>query len=235
MSTQVTLQPAYLLHARPYRETSALAEVLTRDFGRISLVIKGMRQARSRYRGVRPFTSLLISCQGKSDLFNLTDLETTGMPYPLEGDNLFCGFYLNELLIRLLHPQDPYPFVFSGYQETLQALSENPKEVEPVLRQFELLLLTALGYGFALDETADKMPVLKENDYFFDPGRGLIKAPVGLQSTFKGACLLNFRQNQWSDPETRLTAKRLMQLALAPLLGKKPLKTRAVFKEAGLH
>src|SRR6185312_14455091 len=112
MTTRVTLQPAYLLHTRPYRETSLLAELFTQDFGRISAVIKGARQMRSRYRPIRPFTPLLVSYQGRSDLFNLTELEFTRMPYALEGDILFCGFYLNELLLRLLLAHDPYPFLF---------------------------------------------------------------------------------------------------------------------------
>lgn len=232
---QVTLQPAYLLHVRPYRETSSLAELLTRDFGRISVVIKGMRQPRSRYRGIRPFAPLLVSYQGKSDLFNITDLECTRMPYALEGDVLFCGFYLNELLIRLLLPQDPYPVLFSAYQQTLHALVENENGIEPALRQFELSILVALGYGFPLDQTEQQMPVLKENYYLFDPKRGLIHSPIPLQTAFKGEYLLNFNQNAWLDPETRLVAKRLMQLALAPLLGNRPLKTRTVFKEAGFH
>lgn len=226
---QVILQPAYLLHARSYRETSALAELWTRDFGRVCAVIKGMRQPRSRYRGIRPFTPLLISYGGKSDLFTLTDLEYMRMPYTLEGDVLLCGFYLNELLMRLLPSQDPYPALFSDYQITLESLSEKTHGVEPILRQFELSLLAALGYGFSLDQTEKQAPVLKGNHYLFDPKRGLIHLSTPLKTAFKGEHLLNFKQNEWLDFETRAAAKRLMQLALAPLLGNRPLKTRMVF------
>lgn len=228
---QVILQPAYLLHIRPYRETSSLAEFFTRDFGRVSAVIKGMRKIRSRYHGIRSFMPLLISYQGKSDLFNLTDLEYVQMPYLLLGDVLFCGFYLNELLIRLLLPQDPYPSVFSNYEMTLQAIDNGAlQEIEPFLRQFELSLLAALGYGFSLDQTEKQDPVLEDNYYLLDPKTGLIHSKMPLQTAFKGKHLLNFKQNTWDDIETRIAAKRLMQLAFAPLLGNKPLKTRVFFK-----
>ncbi len=228
---RVVLQPAYLLHIRPYRETSALADMFTQDFGRIGVVIKGARQLRSRYRGIRPFVPLLVSYQGKSDLFNLTDMEFLEGGCMLAGETLFCGFYLNELLIRLLLPQDPYPELFSEYQATIHMLSQEAKEMEPALRQFELSLLTALGYGFSLNQTEQQAPILEECYYLFDPKRGLVNSTILMPSTFKGEHLLNFSRQIWEDVETHVTAKRLMQAALAPLLGRRPLKTRIFFKE----
>ena len=229
MTTRITLQPAYLLHARPYRETSLLAELLTQDYGRVNIVIKGARQSRSRYGSVRPFTPLLVSYQGKTDLFNLTEVEAIRMPYPLEGDALFCGFYLNELLIRLLLPQDPYPYLFGFYQKTLQLLCEAESLIEPLLRQFEWSVLNEIGYGFSLDQTQQQEPVLNESYYLFDSKRGFVRALFSQKDAFRGEHLLKFKQNQWEDPQTRLSAKRLMKMALAPLLGKKPLKTRDFF------
>jgi DNA repair protein RecO (recombination protein O) len=230
--TSVLLQPAFLLHANAYRETSLLAKVFTRDFGLIHLVIKGARQPRSRYFGVSPFTPLLISYKGRTDLFQLTDVELVQMPYRLEGNRLFCGFYLNELLIRLLLPQESFPTLFLSYKKTLQKFACLNEAVEPQLRQFELSIIQAMGYRFELNKTKQGDSIQQDNYYIFDPKQGLIQTDVVSKNfLFKGEYLLNFWQDQWSDPQTHLCAKRLMQQALAPLIGDKPLRTRSFFKK----
>lgn len=144
---RVSQQEAYCLHRRPYRETSFLVDVLTVDHGRFTVIARAARAVKNSSQGLlQPFTPLLISWAGHGELVTLTQVELHGEVKQLQGEALYAGFYLNELLMRLLQPWDPYPQVYSMYAETLSALCESGLQSK-ILRLFEKSLLEELGYG----------------------------------------------------------------------------------------
>ena len=146
---RVQLQPAFVLHSRPYRDSSALLEVLTSEFGRISLVAKGARRSvRGRSNGaiLQPFIPLLLSFSGRAELKTVTGSEVAGDVVSLKGERLFSGIYLNELLIRLLHRNDTHPNLFIAYADAIATLG-GERSMDDTLRQFEFILLEELGYG----------------------------------------------------------------------------------------
>lgn len=236
MTTQTTLQPAYVLHTRPYRETSGLIELLTFEEGRLCALAKGLRRRNSPLQGLQPFTPLLVSYVGnRSNLVTLQQSEISDPIFntPLKGRALLAGFYLNEILMRLLPRADPYPELFKTYQQTLQGLQSDETKMEPLLRGFEKNVLKQLGYGLELArELSTGIPVEPDRYYSFDLEHGVVAvadyhphAPV-----FKGSSVLALHHEIWeNDPAAIQDAKRLMRRAFAPLLGDKPLKSRELF------
>ena len=149
------LSPAFVIHSRPYRETSQLVEVFTQDSGRFTLVARGSRGPRSPLKGLlQPFTLLTIAWRGKGDLKNLTQVECPDHSLRLGGDRLFYGLYLNELVYYLLEAHTPFPEVFDAYARAIMALADGETPELP-LRRFEFLLLQALGYAVDFEYTAD--------------------------------------------------------------------------------
>jgi len=229
---KIHLQPAYILHSRPYRNTSRILEAYTQDQGRVGLIAKGIRRGKRQGNGlIQPFSPILISWVGRSELMTATNIEANGLAHTLKGNALLCGFYLNELLIRLLHHHDPHPALFHYYHETLTALAQD-KHHEKTLRHFEKALLKELGYGFHLNQdTHSNAPIQENNYYLFDPQSGLrhIKEDLNQDNTFLGKHLLSIAQDDFNDKDVLGSAKRLFRIALMPLLGNKPLKTRELF------
>jgi DNA repair protein RecO (recombination protein O) len=230
----VHLQPAYILHTRPYRDTSLLIEALTRDYGRITLLARGQRQSRQKARRpLQPFTALLFSWQGKSDLKTLTAAEAEAGCTFLSGNYLYSGLYANELLMRLLHQGDAHEDLFLAYRDLLHSLSRGDA-LEIVLRRFEFRLLDELGYG--LDFSADAnsgLPLMADRVYHYVNDVGFLEVDRNSQqaaSGFFGEDLLAIANEDYSKKETRRAAKRLARLALAPHLGNKPLKSRELFR-----
>lgn len=222
---QASAQPAYILHSRAYRESSALVDLLTPQ-GRVRAVLRGARGKAGTL--ARPFVPLDVEFRGRSELKNIARLEAAGIPNLLSGAALFSGLYLNELLIRLLPAEDPHPALFEHYALSLQALAGNPP-LEPLLRAFEWRLLDELGYGFALDVDCVGQPIAHDGLYRLLPDSGL-EPVVQLQpGLFQGADLLAMAQADWSSPGALAAAKRLMRQALAPLLGGRPLVSRELF------
>src|SRR5690606_35883758 len=151
---RLELQPAFILHVRPYRDTSLLVDFFTPTCGRVSAVARGMRQRKSTARVLlNPFTRLLISLQGKSELKLLTAVESDNRFFNLQGEQLYSGFYLNELLMRSLPVLDAHEQLFGFYEQSLMALQAG-QDLEPVLRSFELELLAELGYGVDFEQDA---------------------------------------------------------------------------------
>ncbi len=218
-------QSAFVLHSRPYRESSALVDFFTPQ-GRLRAVL---RSARGKAGSLaRPFVPLEVEFNGRGELKNASRLEASGIAHWLNGDALFSGLYLNELLIRLLPTEVPHPAFFDHYAATLLALAEG-RPLEPLLRAFEWRLLDELGYGFALDLDIAGQPIVAEGLYRLQPDAGL--EPVGqLQpGLFYGAELLAMAEADWSVPGALAAAKRLMRQALAPHLGGRPLVSRELF------
>ena len=234
-----TLQHAYLLHRRPYRETSLLIEAFTASAGRIALIAKG---ARGGHKGqaamLQPFQPLLISWTLRGEVGTLTAVEPREPMVALSGTDLFSGFYLNELLMRLLARNDPYPGLFESYDKTLHLLTD-PSRAEWSLRLFERDLLESLGYGLLLEQSAEGQPIQPHLNYCYHLEHG--PAPAGEQERclrIGGQTLLALASGEVPGEQARREAKRLMRAALGLYLGNKPLQSRELFSQglaAGLH
>ncbi|CAG8866763.1 DNA repair protein RecO [Pseudomonas fluorescens] len=220
-------QPAYVLHSRAYRETSALVDFFTPQ-GRVRAVLR-----RARGKGgslVRPFVPLEIELRGRGELKNVGRLDTVGIAAWLVGDALFSGLYLNELLMRLLQAEDPHPTLFEHYALTLQALAAG-RPLEPLLRAFEWRLLENLGYAFALEHDVNGDAVVADGLYRLQVDAGLERVNLGQPGLFNGAELLALAEADWEAPGALGAAKRLMRQALAVHLGGKPLVSRELFRK----
>ncbi|HBM06670.1 DNA repair protein RecO [Pseudomonas sp. Choline-3u-10] len=221
----MTAQTAFVLHSRPYRESSALVDFFTPE-GRLRAVLRGARGKAGTL--ARPFVPLEVEFRGRGDLKSVGRLESAGLAFWLDGNALFSGLYLNELLIRLLPAEDAHPAMFDHYAATLPALADK-RPLEPILRSFEWRLLTELGYGFALDRDIADQPIHGDGLYRLLPETGL--EPVGQfqPGLFNGAELLAMAEADWNVPGALAAAKRLMRQALAPHLGGRPLVSRELF------
>ncbi|MCI0912891.1 DNA repair protein RecO [Pseudomonas putida] len=220
-------QPAYVLHSRAYKETSALVDFFTPQ-GRVRAVLR-----RARGKGgslVRPFVPLEVELRGRSELKNVGRLDSMGVAAWLHGDALFSGLYLNELLMRLLPAEAPQPALFEHYALTLQALAAG-RPLEPLLRSFEWRLLEDLGYAFALDHDVSDEPIEADGLYRLQVDAGLERVYLVQPGLFNGAQLLALAQADWDAPGALLAAKRLMRQALAVHLGPKPLVSRELFRK----
>ena len=232
-----SLQPAYLLHARDYRDTCLLVELLTEQGGRVGAVAKGARRSRRGYSQraiLQPFHPLWVNWGGRGELKNLLTVETRSPALPLRGRQLFSGLYLNELLCRLLQRDDSQPELFANYESAVTALAAGGA-ADIVLRHFELELLRELGYGFSITEDAATGAALQpDRRYRFDAELGLLpdEGEAGAQPVFVGRDLLAFAQGDYSD-EARRALKLLCRLALRPHLGDKPLLSRQLFTAEG--
>jgi DNA repair protein RecO (recombination protein O) len=218
-------QPAYVLHSRAYRESSALVDFLTPQ-GRLRAVLRGARGKAGTL--ARPFIPLEAEFRGRGELKNVGRLEPAGIPNLLMGGALFSGLYLNELLIRLLPAEDPHPLIFQHYAMTVLALAEG-RALEPLLRSFEWRLLDELGYGFALDLDSEGQLIAANGLYRLQTEAGMV--PVGhfQPGVFQGVELLAMAEADWAVPGALAAAKRLMRQALAPHLGGRPLVSRELF------
>lgn len=237
INERVSLQPGYILHSRPYRDTSAMLEILTAEFGRLSLVAKGARRPSRKGGGssLQPFQPLLVSFSGRSDLKTLTAAETVGDAAALRGERLYSGLYLNELLVRLLHRHDPHPQLFAAYSSALKGLAAHGA-LDGLLRRFELALLEGLGYRLGFESCGASGEAIEGGTHYrFDADVGLVRcSPAHSQgaSLYDGKSLLLMAAGEF-DGEARHAAKRLLREALAVHLGDKPLNSRSLFRHSG--
>lgn len=223
--THILLQPAYILQQRKYRETSLIVEVFTRDFGRLSILAKGVRKPKSKTAGLfRPFTPILLSYIGRAELKILTHIESASVT-ELNGLALYSGFYVNELIGRFLHKFDPHPEVFTLYQQCISELADTAS-IEPVLRMFELQLLKFIGYAPQLSYDFQlNLPVQAGKRYLFDIENGPYEAEPG---DFQGSALLALETGIFLDQQTLSGAKKIMRSIIDFHLQGKPLQSRAV-------
>ncbi len=231
---RIEQQPAFILHHRPFRDTSQILDVLSRDHGKLAIVARGSRGPRSRLKGVlRPFMPLSLSwVVGGSDLGTLTGAEVRGAPLRLVGEELLAGYYVNELLLSFLHRHDPQPAIFETYAETLRALAA-AEHTAPCLRQFEIGLLRDLGYALELERDAlDHEPLVPEQDYEYRVERGAV--PVSGREgrmVFSGRTLAAIAALEFDDAGTLRAAGRLLREVIAYHLGGKELRSRKVLLE----
>lgn len=222
--TRVTGEPALVLHVRPYRESSAIVNLLTLYHGRVAVVARGTRTRRGN--PLQPFNRIRASWQGRGSLATLIGAEPDAHLW-LQGDALTAGFYVLELIDRLVRERESVPRVYAGACWTLDRLRDGQPAPEIVLRQFEHLLLEELGYGldFARDATRDE-PIDADAYYWFEPGTGFVRAPGAAPSAYPGHVLNAIAAADYDNRVVRVAAKRISRRALAVLLGPRPLASR---------
>lgn len=233
---KVDAQPAYVLHTYPFRETSLIVEAFSRDFGRLALLARGARRPRSAIRGLlMAFQPLELSWAGKGEVLTLMKAEWQGGQPLLKGQALFCGYYLNELLVHLLPREDPHERLFGRYGEMLGSLGGDPegRVSEPDLRRFEKSLLQELGYGLTLDRDSEGRAVEPDALYSYQIEQGPVRHGAGGQGgqAVKGQTLLDLAAENFVDSRTRIEAKQLMRSLMAYYLDGAELETRKIFKE----
>jgi len=243
MSTDARInnEPGFVLHTYPFKETSVVAEVFTCGHGRVALIARGARRPASALRGLmQPFTPLLLSWFGKSELKTLHAAEWQGGLVVPQGRALMCGFYLNELLLRLLARGDAHEVLYDRYVETLEQLAdgtggsdcERATFFERILRRFERNLLAEIGYGATFDVDADNgAPIDPDTRYVFQPERGALRAVGQPGCPVSGQTLLDLAGDRFDRPATLAEAKALMRTLINHALGAKPLYTRQLLRE----
>ena len=228
-------QPAFVLHTFAYRETSLIVEAYTQEYGRVAMVARGAKRPRSEVRGLlQGFQPLLLTWSGQHELKTLIKAEWRGGLPLVGGSALVCGFYLNELLLKLLPREDPHPRLFENYEAALAELAEG-REQAPVLRRFELVLLAELGYALPLVRDADTgAPVDPAARYHYAFDRGPRRAPPERgtrQPAVRGATLLALADGRYVDAETAAEAKRLMREVLDHYLEQRGVESRRVVQD----
>ncbi len=221
--SHILLQPAYVLHQRSFRETSLIVESFTRDHGRVAVVARGAKSARSRWRNVlQPFRPLLLSWIQKSELGTLTAADQVASPPALQGQALYCGLYLNELLMRLLHRSDPHVEVFERYWHLLSELASGAAP-QPLLRVFENHLLEAIGYALLLDQEYSGGEAIQAQQWYeYKPDRGPVRRAGPSKDLISGQALLDLYSERLS-PDNLSQLRRLMRRVIGYHLGSKPL------------
>lgn len=223
MSKASVSSSGWLLHRRPYRNSSLIVELLTASHGRIVAVARAGRKANH----FQPFIPQILEWRGAGELHSLTLCEPAAPALPLQGDALYCGLYLNELLIRVLHREDPHPEITEAYQQALSGLLQTDIPHDVVLRYFEMQLLEQMGYGVALHYDALGAEIVIGQRYRFEPEQGWIGDVLG---DYDGQFISDLVHENWTE-SVRKSARQLMREALAPHLGPKPLFSRQLFRQ----
>ncbi|MEO1962495.1 MAG: DNA repair protein RecO [Cycloclasticus sp.] len=222
---------SFILKSQAFKETSVIHQVFTKDFGVMSIISKGSRAKNSKHGSLlQPFRSLSMSWVGKAELKTLTGCEESDESAQLKGNALYCGFYMNELVLNLLHKHDAHPKLFTGYQSAIKGLLDG-RLFEATLRQFEKLLFDEIGYGLALDYEADGNTAIQADSlYSYKAGHGAVvhlgNNPVDAVS---GSALINLRNDQLSDKIELSQIKRMMRQLIDHQLDGKILKSRDLF------
>lgn len=225
--SRIELEPGWLLSQQPYRETSALLEVLTASHGRVGLVARGQLGPKSRQRGVVAlFRPLLLSWLARGDLGTLVAVEPAGPALELAGERLFHGWYLNELLLKALVRHDPLPSVHADYGRALAGLGGSAEAAETALRRFEKRLLDTLGYGLPLDDT-----LVAEDHYRYLSQQGFAPCVAEARGALAGTSLIALRDEADLDARGRDDCRRLLRAALEPLVPRASLRTPQLLRE----
>jgi len=228
------LQYGYVLHTRPYRDSSKLLEIFTQHSGRVGLVARGVRNHKSRQNAqLEPFIPLLFSWSGKGELRTLTAIEAAGPGMMLPGNRILSGFYMNELIMRLLQRDDPHPELFLCYESAVQYLANKDHAEEAVLREFEYSLMQELGYGLQLEvDVRSGETIQPDLQYCYFPEQGPMLYTGGAQDEhplISGKSLLAIRDRKFQDQQVLREAKLLMRYLLALHLDNRPLKSRELY------
>jgi DNA repair protein RecO (recombination protein O) len=236
---RVSLEPAFLLHHYPWRDSSRIFELLTRTHGRVSVFARASRQAGATAgAAMQPFAETLVSWSGRGDAGHLSAAERVRPPATLAGDRLMSGFYANELLLKLLQRNDPHPAIFDAYAQLLERLFAPAEDAGRALRLFEKRLLDELGWGLNLEhEAASGAPLVAARSYRYGIEGGAEPVDGVAEGTliFCGASLLSLAREELDDARSLADARRLLRAALDRLLDGRPLRTREVMLEMRAH
>ena len=230
--SRVDGQPAYVLHSYPFRETSLIVEVFSRDHGRVALLARGARRPRSVLRGLLlAFQPLELGWAGKGEVPTLMKAEWQGGQPLLSGKALFFGYYLNELLLHLLPREDTHASLFAAYAAVLRRFADNRQAAD--LRRFERALLQELGYGLTLTHDAQGVVIDPDAHYAYEIERGPVRLarPGNSALSVRGKTLLDLADDALSDPATQAEAKQMMRALINHHTGGKRLETRKIFME----
>ena len=233
MKRRAEHEPGFVLHAYPYKETSLIVEAFTRRFGRVGLLARGARRPRSMLRGVLlAFHPLRMTWSASAELGTLISAEWGGGQATLAGPGLMCGFYINELLLRLLPRDDPHEALFDAYGAALSRLAAGEPQA-PVLRSFERRMLGELGYAPVLDrDAASGADIQPAKHYAYEAERGPVETSrTNGESVICGRTLLDMAADNYDDARTREESRRLMRALIGERLGGQTLHTRAVLSE----
>lgn len=218
---RISLEPAFVLHSREYRDTSRILDVFSLAHGRLTLFARGARGPKSKLASLlMPFRPLLVSWTGRGDAAQLTGAEPDGEALQLPSRQVMSGFYLNELIINLTTRHDPQAQLFEDYGAALRSLARDAA-AEPVLRVFEKRLLASLGYGLEFAVESDMY-------YRFRVGEGLLEVRENAPGAYSGRCLLALQEEKLADVESLEVARRLLRQALDHCLEGRELRTRTV-------
>ena len=224
------LEQAFVLHTRPYRDTSLLVDLFTYHSGLVTVVARSARGLKSRFQGqLQLFKPLLIAWSGRNELKSLVRLESDTLPYHLTGRALMCGFYINELLLRLLDRQEPLSCLFNAYQLVLKSLVDNVPGFAG-LRYFEVQLLEEVGYGVSFCHDAKTGGMIQSDKvYCYEHQLGFYEASSDVGNTFQGSTLIKIKDSSLTDMSSQAEAKLVMRYILSFYLGGRPLKSREMF------
>lgn len=234
--SRVDHQPGFVLHAYAWRETSLIVETFTRDHGRVALVARGAKRPTSQFRGLlAPFAPLMLSWSGRNDIKSLIRAEWCGGLAPLRGDALLAGFYVNELLVRLLARADAHEVLFARYTSALAALAAGAGGHDAVLRGFELELLREIGHAPAFDLSADGQALDPDAVYRVDAERGLVRqarTDVGEDpACLRGSTALAIARSDFSSPVVANHSKLVLRHLIRYHLNGQPLNTRRILHD----
>ncbi|MCZ6642738.1 MAG: DNA repair protein RecO [Gammaproteobacteria bacterium] len=229
--TRVTDEPALVLHTMPYRESSLIATLLTLHHGRVAALARGVRKTR-RGHSLQALARLKTGWSGRSSLVTLTHFESTSQAW-LKGDAMAAGFYITELINRLVQERESLPRLFAGACWAIDRLDDGATDLEEVLRSFEKLLLDELGYGLDFSHDAQTgLAIDKSCNYRLEAEQGFIHTPESESSAgfeqivYPGSALLDIAAGNFSSRSSRKAGKRIFRECLAPHLGAKPLTSR---------
>lgn len=221
----------FILHTRPWRDTSLLLEVFLREGGRRGVIARGARTNNRLRTRLEPFRCLWLELGGRGELAHLRAVEELAAPFRLSGGRvLACGYYLNELILRLLPREDAHPELFDHYTHALTALASG-EALAPSLRRFEAQLLQGLGWAPAWDITADGTPVQAEGMYHLHPELGIVRGQDG-KDAVRGLSLLHLAAGRFDDPASAREIRLILQGLLLPHLGPTPLRSRELLASA---
>jgi DNA repair protein RecO (recombination protein O) len=232
MRGHVQQEPAYVLHRRPWRETSLMVDLFSLNAGRVTVIARGANSAKSPLKAqLQPFQPLLLDWAGRGDLKTLTQTDVRPGPSLTSTLALYSGLYVNELLQRTLPMADPNPNLFEAYINLVHELSQ-ASDVEPVLRRFEKAFAGELGYSFAWDQTTDTgEPVAIDQQYYYDPQQGILAlaSETARLQGLSGQTLQALAAGDLESPDCRRVAKRVTRVLVDFLLQGRELNSRRLF------
>ena len=236
MNSSLTLSPAYILHRKPYSDSSLIVDFFTLQDGRVTCIAKGVKTAKSRKAAImQPFIPLMMNYSGRGEVKTLRECEAVSNAFKLEGTTLYSAYYVNELLLKILQKHECHADVFASYAHLLQQLEQASDSPEALLRNFEIQLLSDIGYGLQLThEALSSLPVDPEKKYIYELEQGPTEttnhaSQVSGKPVISGNTLLALNEASINDPQQLQESKNLMRYVIRHLLGGYNFRSREFF------